>query len=184
MQETRPLSDVLTAEDWEFLTSLANELKTQDTAFTAKPVIFQILERTQDVGMDPDYADGMALGLGEDCTLFLEKDLAEARAWLREGFEWTPEEIAEIDTASCLKDLAVFSDEHEVAYHFTGYRDAEQFKGFFLTRRALSEHVERNAHHYSNPVSYAQAAGWRNPELERLLGIIEKFATTASELSS
>lgn len=180
MQETHRLSDVLTADDWEFLTSLANELKTQDTACTAQPVIFQILERTQAVGMDPAYADGMILALGEDCISFLEKDLAEARAWLREGFEWSPEEIAKLDDASCLKDLAEFSDEHGVAYHFTGYRDSEQFKGFFLTRRALTEHVERNAHHYSNPVSYAQTAGWRNPELERLLGIIEKFATTAS----
>ena len=180
MSATQDLSAVLTPEDVEFLTALANELKTQDTAGTARPVIYQIMERKKDPCIDPAYADGMVLALGEDGEEFFDEDVAGARAWLLEGFEWTPEELATIDAASSLENLADFCEEHGVPYHFTGYRDIETFQGFFLTLHALRQHVERNDYHYKHPVSYAQAAGWRNPELKRLLAIVEKFATETS----
>lgn len=178
MQEQSRLTEVLTPEDMEFLTSLANELKTQDTAYTAKPVIYQIMARKKDPGMDPAYADGMVLDLGEDGEEFFDADVAGARAWLLDGFEWTPEALTRLHAASSLEDLADFCEEQDVRYHFTGYREVETFKGFFLTKRALTRHLESNHYHYEKPVtSYAQAAGWRNPELERLLEIVEKFAT-------
>ena len=46
MSATQDLSAVLTPEDVEFLTALANELKTQDTAGTARPVIYQMRRKT------------------------------------------------------------------------------------------------------------------------------------------
>lgn len=101
------------------------------------------------------------------------------RTWLLEleDFEWTADELAKIHTILCLDDLAAFCDTHDVNYRFIGYRDTETFQGFFLTLRALKQHVAHNDYHYHHPVSYAHAAGWRNPELERLLAIVEKFAT-------
>ena len=175
MSETQDLSSVLTPEDMEFLKSLAHELLTQNTAGTAKPVIYQIMERKKDPGIDPAYADGMVLYLGEDSEEFFDKDVAGAQSWLRDD-EWTADELATINAAVCLDDLAAFCERHGVPYHFTGYRDIETFQGFFLTLRALKQHVAHNDYHYHHPVSYAHAAGWRNSELEQLLAIVEKFA--------
>ena len=183
MQEENRLCEVLTPDDVKFLTELANELKTQNTAGTANPVIYQIMERKKDPGIDPAYADGMVLYLGEDSEEFFDKDVAGAQSWLRDD-EWTADELATINAAVCLNDLAAFCERHGVPYHFTGYRDSETFQGCFLTLRALNQHVAYNNYHYHHPVSYAQAAGWRNPELERLLAIVEKFAAIdASEKS-
>lgn len=176
--ETKTLS-VLTVDDLAFLTNLANELKTQDRAYTAKPVIYQIMEAKKEVCIDLAYADGPALALGDDATAFYDEDVEGARAWLLDGFDWTAETLDDIRNATSLRELADFCEEHDINYHYTGFRDIETFTGFFLTKAALQRHVEANAYHYTNPVSYAQYAGFRNPELERLLTIIEKFATVA-----
>ena len=59
----------------------------------------------------------------------------------------------------------------------TGVADDEKKSGFFLTMRALKKHLSENSHHYNNTaISYCDAAGWRNPEMVRLMQIIEKFA--------
>ena len=170
--------EALTAEDLAFLTALANELKTQDTAHTRKPVIYQIVERAREVGVEEDYADGPTIGIGDDGAGFYDDDVAGAREYLMNLWEFDAREAAELKKAKTLEDIAQFcADRDDIRYVYTGYRDTETFKGFFLTKAALKRHIESNKHHYSNPVSYAQAAGWRNPELERLLTIIEKFAT-------
>lgn len=172
----KALSEILTPDDVQFLTSLANELQTQDTAHTATPVIYQIMERTKDVGIDRDYADGVVLTLGEDGECFYDNQVTEAKEWLLE-VEWQPEEVAKIKAVTCLEDLAIFCEEYDVFYSFTGYRDTETFTGFFLTQSALKRHVAANSYYYKNPVSYAHYTGWQNPELRRLLEIVGKFAT-------
>ncbi len=179
MSASEPSHTPLTPDDIAFLTSLANALKSQDTVSTAKPIIYQIRQRQREIGADPDDSDGIVLGLGDDDEAFYDKDVDGARAWLLEGFAWSPEELERIASASCLEDFADFCEESgRVNYRFTGYRNIETYSGFFLTQRALLDHVQHNGHHYQDPVSYAQAAGWRNPELERLLRIIEKFASS------
>ncbi len=181
MSAPDPSHTPLTPDDIAFLTSLANALKTQDTASTAKPVIYQILQRKREIGIDPDYSDGIVLSLGDDHEEFDNQDVDRARAWLLEEFAWSPEELERITSASCLEDFADFCEESgRVNYRFTGYRNIETYSGFFLTQRALLDHVQHNGHHYQHPVSYAQAAGWRNPELERLLRIVEQFASSDS----
>ena len=45
MSASDPSHTPLTPDDIAFLTSLANALKSQDTVSTAKPVIYQILQR-------------------------------------------------------------------------------------------------------------------------------------------
>lgn len=175
------VDDVLTADDRAFLVDLANQLKTQERLGTAKPVIYQILERIKDVAIDPDYADGMVLALGEDADVYEDDAIDEAKAWLLDGFDWSDAKLRQIHEASTLSMLADFCEANEVTYHYTGYREVERFTGFFLTHSALQEHLASNGHHYKNPVSYAHYAGFRNPELERLLAIVERFATTTVE---
>lgn len=168
---------MLTADDRAFLVDLANTLRTQERLGTAKPVIYQILERIKELAADPDYADGMALALGEDADVYYEDDIAEAKEWLWDWFEWDNAGLRTLCKANTLKALADFCETAGITYHYTGYREVERYTGFFLTREALQTHLEANGHHYKHPVSYAHYAGFRNPELERLLDIVEKFAT-------
>ena len=174
-------SDILTTKDVEFLTTLANELKTQDTACTAKPVIYQIREAKKDVPIETDYADGVALIIGEDGESFYDDDVVGAKESLICTWEFEWDERIKLGEAKTLADIAQFCEDIGIRNHYTSYRNTETFQGFFLTKEALLRHLEANRHHYSEPVSYAQAAGWRNPELERLLTIVEKFATTSKE---
>lgn len=194
------MSDILTAEDVAFLKELAHEILTQDTACTATPVYYSILEKSKDVGIDPNYADGMLLGC-EDHE-WTEDEVDEAiRAiieWHFDGVEeddgiieqdidpdeedddsdkkTDKEKVEELRACTTLEEVYSFCEENGIDdMHYTGYRDTETHKGMFLTKKALKKHVELNHYHYKKPVSYCHH-GWRNPELEKLLDIVKKFA--------
>jgi len=176
--QTAPLSTILSDSDLDFLVTLANKLTTQDTAATRKPVIYQIIEQTKDIGIDSDYADGVALYLGDDGDTFYDQDVDGAREFLMNLWELDDSEVTQLHEAQTLKDFAqVCADRDDIRYGYTSYRQSERFTGFFLTKDAADQHIQYNGYHYSHPMTYAQAAGWRNPELEHLLTIIEKFAT-------
>lgn len=173
--------ETLTAEDIAFLTRLANELETQDTAFTRKPIIYQIMEEKKDVGIDSEYADGVVLSIGDDGEEFFDDDVEIARSSLLTEWEFEGEEKVWLYEAKTLEDLAKFCEDVGIRNQYGHYRNTVTFSGFFLTKSALQRHVGENQHHYKNPFSFAQAAGWRNPELERLLDIVEKFAAESGE---
>lgn len=164
----------LTAEDLQFLRQLAHTLRTQDTAYSAKPVVFQVMEQKRRTPVDPAYADGMCLVLGEDGEEFFEDNLAQAKEFLSDD-ELSSEEMGLLDNVATLEDLKDFCDDAGIDYHWTGYEDDERYSGEFLTREACERHIAANRHHYRNPQVFARSL-WRNPELERLLAILEKFA--------
>ena len=48
-------------------------------------------------------------------------------------------------------------------------------EGCFLTEKACREHIEKNHYHYSkDAVPYCTHA-WRNPEMELIIELLEKF---------
>ena len=168
-------TEVLSPDDVQFLTDLANALKTQDCAGTVKPVMFRVRESKKRIAMDPAYSEGRVLVLGEDGTEFFDTDVAEAKEFLQE-YEFDGKDTGELDGIDTLEGLATFCEEHGIDnFHFTGYEPYEQFTGDFLTRQACEHHIVGNRHHYTDPKVYTDHA-LRNPELERLLTIIEKFA--------
>lgn len=173
MSETNLASEVLSSDDIAFLVALANELKTQDRGGTAKPVIYQIQEHKKEWGYEEDWADGMDLFIGEQGEFF-DDDVAGAKQFLVENYAVDGAMLANAET---LKDVADICADRDIPATYTGYLDAETYKGFFLTQAALKQHIASNGHHYKNPVSCAQFGGFRNPELERLLAIVEKFAS-------
>ena len=176
MQEENRFCEALTPDDVKFLTELANELKTQDCVATAKPVVFKVMETKKRVAMDPAYSDGMVLVLGEDGTEFFEADVAAAQDFLRE-YEFDDKDMEDLDAIDTIEGLATFCEEKGIDdFHYTGYERYEKFSGEFLTRRACERHIAANRHHYEDPKVYTDYA-WRNPEFERLLEIVEKFAT-------
>ena len=175
MSQNVRVTEVLTPDDVKFLTELANELKTQDRAATAKPVIFEVMETKKRTAMDPAYSEGMVLVLGEDGTEFFEADVAEAKDFLRE-YEFDEKDTKGLDAIDALGGLATFCEEKGIDnFHYTGYERYEKFSGAFLTRRACERHIAANRRHYENPKVYTDYA-WRNPEFEQLLSIVEKFA--------
>ena len=165
----------LTDDDLQFLRQLAHTLRTQDTAHSAKPVIFQVMEQRRRTPVDPDYADGMCLVLGEDGEEFFEETLDQAKEFLREA-ELSPEQEAALTKVSTIDELKDFCDDAGIDdYHWTGYEDYERYSGEFLTREACERHIAANRHHYTDPKVFVRTV-WRNPELARLLAIVEKLA--------
>lgn len=168
--------DILSDQDLAFLVSLANELKTQNTGGTRHPVMYQIMETKREWGIADDFEDGTGLLLGDDNDEFY--DVVTAKEWFLEDEDFLDtDEKAALARADTLEEILDFAETQGIACSLCGYRNVEVFTGFFLTKSALTRHIELNHYHYKKPVAYAQTAGWRNPELERLLAIVEKFAT-------
>ncbi len=168
-----PNIDFLSEKDINFLSEMANELKTQDTLATAKPVFWQVEETKRVYGYDPDYADDITFLLGELYGPIAAETIEETKEILLDTFECAENEVGLI---SDKYDLEEFCEKHKIDLTITGYKDQEFYHGAFLTRSAIEKHLELNRHNYgSKIIRYCQHA-FRNPQLERLLKIIEKFA--------
>ena len=55
-----------------------------------------------------------------------------------------------------------------------GHHERE-LKNAFLTKKSAEQHLEENRHHYHEKAHVYVSYAWRNPELEKLLDILEKF---------
>lgn len=53
--------------------------------------------------------------------------------------------------------------------------DRGEKQGAFLTLQSAERHLKENNYNYSEKAHVYVSYGWRNPELEKLLNIIEKF---------
>ena len=163
-----PNIDFLTDEEIQFLQVLAHKLKTQDTACTRKPVYFNIQESETIFGIDREYA--------EECLLIGDEyddvyTLEEAVEHLKKYCGFTD---SELDEFYDLEDVQEFLDKYKINNILTGYKKEPKYSGVFLTRDAANKHIETNGHNLKEPLVYCQHA-FRNPELEKLLEIIEKF---------
>ncbi len=166
--------EILTAEDVEFLTALANELKAQDTLATARPVFFQVREVRHEWGIDSDYADNMGAIIGNDPVACATLD--EAKDILTQYEDVTPEALTILTS---MEEVKAFCDKAGIACTLTGYRDSETFYNAFLTRSGYEEHMARFGYRYAEGSSLYVTHAHRNPQLARLLEIVGKFATTS-----
>ncbi|NLI11164.1 hypothetical protein [Pelotomaculum propionicicum] len=164
-----PNIDFLTDEDIQFLKELARELKTQDTLATAKPVFWQIEEKDLVVGFDNYHSDDICLLLGYNYTPVFS--VKEAVNTLKDWYDYSDEEM---NTLTDFDDIEEFCEKRGIQCTKTGYSYQKTYKNAFLTRKAIEEHIKQNHYHYKKPVRYCRHA-FRNPELKRLLQIVEKF---------
>lgn len=169
----------LTTEELTFLKELASELRTQKNYATAKPLVFKIRETILVPGIDSDYAEGPCL-VDEEGTLYLEpKKVIEVleEEYLEEG--QTLDDLAkECDVDLNVEDLSSIFELLETldwGWKWTYYQETERFSGSFLTEQAAQAHLEANYYHYNSTARVYCTHGWRNPELEQLLTIVEKF---------
>ena len=173
------MQNILTKDDIKFLKELAIELKTQDRQYTAKPVFYQIAEQKKIIGIDPDYADNQIVCSynGDEW----EGEFEEVCDRLAEHFELdTSDEDFQFIKEYGTYDELIEYIEKKTGYdqlYTTGYDYYTEYKNAFLTNKACEKHLKENQHHYDKENSYVYGShAWRNPELERLLEIVEKFA--------
>ncbi len=169
------MNNILTEDDFNFLKELGRELKTQDTLYTAKPIFWQIQQKDIVVGVDYDYSEGSCLIIGDEYEMIT--DIVEAKNFLIDNYDISARQLKHINE---LEEIESFCNKREIQCKYTGYIEKEKYDNAFLTRKSLEKHIELNHYHYKNPVRFCSAA-WRNPELQRLLEIVEKFSDVEVE---
>ncbi len=166
---------VLTQEDIEFLRNLANELKTQDTGAQRRPVYIQVKEPIKLWGIDTDCADGVAIFIGDSISDGIPCfTVGEAKEDLMENYEIQEHRIAHLST---FDDVQEFCKEEDIDCRIGGYNNDERFHQFFLTFSAYEQHMRTNGHNYNHGSHSWLDSFFRNPQIERLIEIVEKFAT-------
>lgn len=164
----------LTADDVKFLTELANELKTQDTGAQRKPVFIQVLEPIKQWGMDVDYADGVAVYIGDINDGSPCFTVEEAKTDLEDNYEIGSDALAELHT---MDDIKEFCEEEGIECHIAAYKEDVRLHQMFLTFSAYEQHMKMNGHNYRYGSHSWMDTFFRNPQMERLVEIVEKFAT-------
>jgi hypothetical protein len=164
--------NVLTSEDIEFLRDLGNELKTQDNHGNRTPIFFQVKEPEKVWGIDPEYADGAAIFFGEPETPIFT--IEEAKADLIDDYEINPEKLSELKS---FDDIKEFCEGEGIECLIGGYKDSKRFSQMFLTESGFKQHMKMNSHNYNHGSSFWVDSFFRNPQMERLIEIVEKFAT-------
>ncbi|MFW6015859.1 MAG: hypothetical protein ACOCRK_05435 [bacterium] len=168
--------DILTKEDIKFLKELGTELKTQDHMGTAKPLFHQIRDWEYEYGYDPDYSEGVAIIIGDDYEPF--HTLKEAIEHIEEWYEPEEKDLEELRKCYSFLDIEWWCTDRGFNSVITGYQKKYRSQNAFLTRKACRKHIEQNYYHYQqgkDTICYTDH-GWRNPELKKLLEIVEKFA--------
>ena len=176
----------LSKEDLMFLKDLGTKLKTQENLGTAKPLIFQISYKEEIYGIDCNSEiDGDCI-IGEDNEIF--HDSEEVFDYILEKYseygntvtQIMKENDMDLENYGDLEDfetlIELLNDLTACDWEYSHYRVETVYKGEFLTRDAAIKHLSENAHHYPSDAKIFIAQSWRNEELEKLLGIIEKFA--------
>lgn len=177
--ENLQAAGVLTPDDVTFLAALGHALTTQDRACTAKPVFYQVLQDRRRYGLDPNYCDNTVLILGEDDgeEFVPGQELALKYTLLRD-YDWKDDDKAALDRAATLEAIYEVCDSRGIIAQYTGYVDDEEREGCWLTLAGVEQHIAAKPYRYQNPRTYT--AYCADPDLKRLLEIVEKFAGTTS----
>ena len=158
------MKNILTNEDLEFLKELANELKTQDNLATRKPLIFKIAVPGINWLAAADYSEDIAFHI--DTEVYTD---VEAIEYLNNTYELNLSN--DLDHEKIKELLDENGETFEELYGINNIT----YKGEFLTRKSAAEHLKSNLHHYTKDSYIYIDHGYRNPILEKLLNIVEKF---------
>lgn len=166
------LKTILNEDDLNFLKTLAQELKTQDRRGTSKPVIYNILDIN--IRWDNDCFDGFDTVKIYDMEGGYFETLEEMQNYIIEN----PEEFDIEEGKETIKSYGIdeIVEIYKESKFYISYGHYErELKNAFLTMKSAEQHLKENSHHYHEKAHVYVSYGWRNPELENLLNIIEKF---------
>ncbi len=173
--EIKRLKDSV-SPDIEFLKELQTELNAQETDHQGAPRFWSIMDykwRITENGhhdrvslFHPDSGEAITLDEyvdeilnGDRNTEFDEEQIEE----LKENKEYFQELI---------EDWIIEHDDDE--YHFL-YEEKDYFiawNSVFFTKQEAKDHLESNAHHYSDEAHTFAMTAWRAPKMERLMKVL------------
>lgn len=177
----------LMPNDIKFLNELQTEMKIQDPLSTAGPRLWVICDYKR-LPTSDDYASGYEIFDHRNTETLSEEDLHKTLEELIEeygdnivheavlkhrnyGIE-IPTDVVKWSTELKIELL----NEHGNEIELMPYAD-ESFicsnGGSFLTNKAAKAHLERNAHHYTGRAHTYCLSGWRNPQMKKLVEILE-----------
>lgn len=176
------LSSILTINEIKFLKELAHKRKIQEKDGCANPVYWMIQDEKNVFNDDGEYSvffddDGN----GELYNTYDEFDrdnLEELKKYISENFDLDTDErdsLSEVDDNESLESFISMYDVDINHRSFTREHFISDKAGPFLTKIACKEHLKNNYYHYSKNATTYGMVGWRNPEFERLMEIVEKF---------
>lgn len=175
------LSDYFLEEDIIFLKELAHKRKIQEKDGCADPVFWMIYDTKNVYCEDGEYLEIYSDGEVMYSTFnnFNKEKLDEFKEYVITNYkinEWDLEEFKNIDDNDDLTDYFNSNDIEELSVaRFNRERFISSTTGPFLTKSAAKRHIEENYYHYSKEVTTYGLVGWRNPEFEQLMKIIEKL---------
>lgn len=187
----------ITEEEITFLSELQKELNTQDDLGQADPKYWAIMDYKDVYGSsagDPCiilYDPYKVLKSIEETAVYVEriaKDVYDETAvcTVSKGFFCCDGTITISTKDICSGEM----EEHETLYSMeeaaewlanngeqAEYTTVETMSyiaehTMFLTRKAALDHLQKNAHHYSDDAHTYAMTSWRNPEMEKLIKIL------------
>ena len=162
-------------DDIKFLKNISKQLKTQDRKATAKPIYYQIREFKNEYGYDTDYSHNVCLMIGDEFTP--AHTVEEAKELIIGYYDPKNNSLNHLKECNFLGSIKTWCENRDINCVLTGYKEKHKDENIFLTKKAIDEHIKQNYHHYEqgeDTMRYIKH-GWRNPELKRLLAIIEKL---------
>lgn len=174
------LTEILSIDEINFLKQLARKRKTQEKDGCADPVFWMIQDQKNVFTDDGEYL--MFFGYGEELyntyNNFDKERLEDLKEYIIDNTDITVDEIEEVKEIKNNGDLIQFLDWNDLDINYRRFK-REYFisttTGPFLTKEAAKKHLEENHYHYSKNARTYGLVGWRNPEFEKLMSIIEKL---------
>lgn len=174
--------ELLTEEDINFLINLGKKRKNQERDGCADPVFWMIYDThhvyREDGSEIEFYVDGEEYY--STTWNFREEYLKEFKDYCIDNDLVDEDDLENFKAIKDNDDLYTFINEyHDINISIARF-DVEYYissnTGPFLTKEAAQKHIEENRHHYSKGVTTYGMVGWRNPEFEQLMNIVEKFS--------
>ncbi len=174
----------ITKEELEFLHQLQKEMNTQDHLCQADPRYWVIM----DYEIDYNVIDGdPEIQFYDDETIKLHT-WEEIAAYITNKYGYQCElgyscitlyddDHIELDTLFSFEDVVDWLNQEEDGedWEVAHYEERRTIvpDTFFLTHKAALDHLQKNAHHYSEKAHPYAMTAWRSPEVEMLWKILE-----------
>lgn len=178
----------LTKKDIEFLKGLSMEMKEQDSLGTASARLW-VIRDVKEIPTSDDYADGY-IPFDEDSSEELTSiDLDERIMEAIEDIETNKEKVNQFlerykafnikldslnnwDLDLKVRILSILGENIKLIPYMKRVYIVDT-AGSFFTQKAAEKHIQANKHHYSENVHTYCLHAWRNPEMTRVVNILE-----------
>ena len=170
----------LSEDDLDFLGDLGHQRKMQPKDGCADPVFWMIQDEKSVYCEDGEYLefydDGEMVYSTYHCNT--EEDLEEFKKYILDYKDLDDDEKKELKDINNDEDLVEWFEVSSVNISFARFTREHYITegtGPFLTKEAAKEHLKENDYYYSKNARTYGMVGWRNPQFERLMEIIEKL---------